>query len=172
MAPNPRSGAWIPGNGFYKSLDLIKKVDAESWTFVFVVHRRIVQFTLSKPMKGDACHLPIFARALRKTLLAVRASSAEFQAPSRRSASCAQRTSFSSSDKFSRLSSSLPANRARSLGISLRAAASTSLMLMTKIVPPDAEDSRKAMCFSRRVMKISARRRMLEFRPCPLRVQR
>src|SRR5947209_6094316 len=82
-------------------------------------------------MKRDSLHQRSFARARRSTLVAdLPRSFDESHELSRLSASSAQIISFSSSDKFSRLSKSLPAKRARSLGTSFRTAASISFMLI------------------------------------------
>ena len=53
---------------------------------IFVVERRVIQFTLSEQMKRDLRHPPIFERALLRTRFAVLPPSAdEFHAASRRS---------------------------------------------------------------------------------------
>src|SRR6058998_3998211 len=113
------------------SLNFLQEFEAEAGVFLFVIKRRIVQFPFSEFMKRDSLHQRSFARARRSTLVAdLPRSFDESHELSRLSASSAQIISFSSSDKFSRLSKSLPAKRARSLGTSFRTAASISFMLI------------------------------------------
>jgi len=121
------------GNGSHASLHLVKERLPQAWAFELIVLDGVVQLAVGEPVEPWPIRHLSFDRALLNTSAAERASSgAESQSASLRSASPAQSVSFSSSDRLSRLSSSLSARRARAFASSLSASASISSALMDR----------------------------------------